>query len=835
MQHFAPQLATMHISNRTNPSAARARLQAGRILSKALFRTLFLVLALVGLGWVAVPFAAGEETNDTSKAAAPKKEEKKNKIKPYDEIITAEAKTKVGLFRVHQLDDKLFYEIPTDALGLELLWVVQISETTSGSSYAGMPVSAHIVRWELLGEKLLLREVRYEIRAETKDSIAEAVEASNLAPIIRAFEVKAFGKDKAPVIEVTELFNKEVAEFSAKSALGAGAMDGGRTFIQEVKAFPDNIELRVLASFADSSKEPNSSGVTAVLHHSMVKLPKEKMKPRRHDSRVGFFNVSFLDFADDSKHQAETVRYINRWRLEKKDPKAAVSEPVKPIVFYVGREVPEKWKKYVKAGIELWRPAFESAGFTNAIQGKYAPDPRQDPDWDPEDARISSIRWLPSNIENAFGPHVHDPRTGEILEADVRMYHNVQKLVRDWYFVQASASDPRAQKLPMPDDLMGELIEFVVAHEVGHSLGFPHNMKASSSYTIAQLRDPEWTRTNGTAPSIMDYARFNYVAQPEDHAALMPKVGPYDRFAVNWGYRAFPEGTKESEELEKLVKPQIDNPVLRFGDPNASIDSTQQTEDLGSDAVEATRLGLKNLNRIAVSLVSATCATGRDYSLLENMYSQLLNQWSREMGHVVSVVGGVEDINLYYGDAAQRYFPQPAAYQRNAVAFLLENALRTPSMFTSSNLTLRLTDEGVAERLLETQRRVLAGLISARRLNRLSEIAQQQGASAYAPSELFRSIRDGLFEELKQPQVTIDVYRRNLQRAYVALLAGALKDPAVSSDLPGFARAELAAIRELVRLGLAKAPAGDSALQAYFGDLFARIRDALEPGQLRPN
>ena len=780
--------------------------------------------------------SAAEEKPASGTGNTKKGEKEKSKIKLYDEVITEKAETSVGLFHTHRIDDDLYYEIPAPVLGTDMLWVTQIAETTAGSSYAGMPAGNQVVRWEQRGDRVLLRNVRYGIRAETDDPIAVAVKASNLAPIIRVFEVEAYGKDKKPVIKVTDLFRKDVPEISARRSLNAGNMDTGRTFIEEVKAFPRNINVKVLASYAASSgnrgtgstpdRGPRSSGITALIHHSMVLLPEEPMKPRRHDSRVGFFSVSFDDYADDLQHQVETIRYITRWRLEKKDPQAELSEPVEPIVFYVGRGVPEKWKPFVKAGIEEWQPAFEGVGFKNAILGKYPPDPREDPDWDAEDARISTVRWLASNVENAFGPHVHDPRTGEILEADVRMYHNVQKLVRDWYFIQASPSDERAQKLPLPDDLVGELIQFVVAHEVGHSLGFPHNMKASSSYSIEQLRDPEWTKKNGTAPSIMDYARFNYVAQPGDGAALLPKIGPYDHFAVNWGYRQFPEDANEMEELEKLVQKQIDEPMFRFGGRNPGVDSTQQTEDLGSNAVEATRLGLKNLERVSGYLVRATSEKGRDYSLLSNMYDELLAQWNHEIGHVINVVGGVKEINLYFGDADQRFFPNDAGYQRRAVEFLVQHALQTPTMLTSPDIVMRMTAEGVAERLLNVQRRVLTRLVNPTRINRMAEHSRREGTGHYRPSELLEDLRDGLFGEISEAQPNTDLYRRNLQRAYVDQLSGHLDKPAVNSDLPAHVRAELEAIREMIRK--ADHSGADPVLLAHLKDLEARIERALE-------
>ncbi|HEY3912934.1 MAG TPA: zinc-dependent metalloprotease, partial [Verrucomicrobiae bacterium] len=364
------------------------------------------------------------------------------------------------------------------------------------------------------------------------------------------------------------------------------------------------------------------------------------------------------------------------------------------------------------------------------------------------------------------------------------------------------------------------------SHEVGHSLGFPHNMKASSSYTIAQLRDPEWTGKNGTAPSIMDYARYNYVAQPGDGAGLMQRVGPYDYFALNWGYHQFPADADEKAELEKLVKVQIDNPIYRFGGPNAEVDSTQQMEDLGSNAVEATRLGLLNLQRVAGYLVKATSKPGKDYELLSDEYDSLLAQWSREMGHVANVVGGVEEINLYYGDANRRYFPNSAAYEQAAVDFLIDSAFITPSNFIGEDIVSRLTAEGTAQRVLDVQSRLLRNLISSQRIDRLAEIEQTSSNAVYDPAKLFADLRTGLFRELSRNPVDIDLYRRNLQRSYIDMLGSNLKNPAGNSDLPAYSRAELTAIRDQI---IKASQSRTKPAAWHLKDLLARISRALDP------
>jgi hypothetical protein len=779
---------------------------------------------------------AGEGKKDAPKP--------KNGVKPYDEVITEDATTDPGLFLVHRVDGKVFYEIPTDALDVPMLWVTQIAQTSKGRDIMGTLGDDLVVRWEYreADEKVLLREVRFRMRAEEDDAIAGAVEASSLSPIIMGFSVAAYGKDKAPVVEVTELFTSDVPELSVKDRLGAERPDPKRTFVDQIKSFPENIEVKVLTTYNPRSARggdgPMASfggggdgSITALIHHSMVKLPDDPMEPREYDDRVGYFTVGFEDYSSD-EHEVDEVRYITRWRLEKKDPEAEVSDPVEPIVFYIGREVPETWRPFVRQGIEAWQGAFEEAGFSNAILAKDAPDPRQDPDWDAEDARYSSIRWLPTDVQNAMGPHVHDPRTGEILESDIQMYHNVIKLCRDWYFVQASPNDERAQDLPLPDDLMGELIAYVVSHEVGHTLGFPHNMKASSSYTVEELRSEEFTEKYGTEASIMDYGRFNYVAQPGDGARLIPIIGPYDDFAVEWGYRQFAGDEAEEEGLAALVKKQLDDPKLRFGDPNPSEDPSQQTEDLGSDPVLATELGLKNLERVAGFLVEATSEEGENYDLLRNMYDQLVGQFRRETGHVANVVGGFYRNNAWYGDADTQFEAIAPEQQEKAVAFLNEHAFKTPGFLVRPDVLLRLEADGAADRILGMQRGLLGSLMSEPRLKRMAEhVSRATDGEPYRPIDLITDLTDGIFAELDPEDAKpIDLYRRNLQRAYVDMLIEQVKADSNSSDLPALARGELRRLSETIGSGLSLAAINrDPTTLYHVQDLRDRIAQALDP------
>jgi hypothetical protein len=579
-----------------------------------------------------------------------------------------------------------------------------------------------------------------------------------------------------------------------------------------------------------NAARPGSASV--VMHFSMVKLPDNPMMPRVFDERVGYFSVQQVDYGRD-EHRAQRRRYISRWRLEKKDPAAAVSEPVKPIVFYVDPATPAKWVPFIKRGIESWRPAFEEAGFRNAIQAKDAPTKEQDADWSAEDARYSVIRWLPSTTENAFGPHISDPRTGEILEADIQMHHNVMNLVRDWYFVQVAPLDPRAAKLPLPDDLMGQLIEHVTAHEVGHSLGFQHNMKASSTYPAEKVRDREWVKKMGHTPTLMDYSRFNYVAQPEDRidpADLIPRIGPYDKWATMWGYKPIPGAKSPDDEkktLDEWARAQDATPWLRFSTADsAGADPGELTEAVGDgDAVRSTRMGLKNLERVAGMLLTATTRPGEPYDDLEEVYGRLLGQWVLEMNHVAALVGGVQSRQKMSSQDGPRFEPMPRERQREAMQFLSANAFTTPAFVIKPEILRRIEPVGTLDRIRTSQMRVLTTLLAEPRIGRLVEQEAVDGAAAYRPTDFFGDLRRAIWSELDATSVQIDPYRRNLQRAYLDAMSD--KVNRVTTESRPLARGELRTLDASVRAAIAKS--GDRTTRLHLQDVRDQIGRILDP------
>jgi hypothetical protein len=470
-------------------------------------------------------------------------------VQEYDKVITKEAKTRVGIFKVHQVGDKYFYEIPKAELDKEFLWNTRISRTTFGVGAGGTMTADRVVRWHLNGNRVVLLDVNYQATAEPGSPVAAAVAAANNATVLMSFEVAALGSEGEPVIETGRLFTTDVAEFGLKQRLGATFLDAARTWVERITPFPQNIEaeatqtwVRNDASSPAGQMKPGSA--TVVVHHSMVKLPEQPMRPRLYDDRVGFFPAFQLDYSRDETRARNTV-YICRWRLDK------------PIVYYIDAATPVKWREWIRKGVESWLPAFQEAGFPHAIEVRNAPEPNADPDFSPEDIRYSVIRWMASPTENAFGPNIHDPRTGEILNADIEFNQNMLKTARLWYVTQIGMLDPRVKSLPLPDEVTGEMIRYLIAHEVGHTLGLEHNLKASSMYPADKVHDREWVHKMGFTPSVMDYARYNYVAQPEDGIPvedLQPRVGPYDVWTLRWGYTPIPHAKTVDDEKPVLNK-----------------------------------------------------------------------------------------------------------------------------------------------------------------------------------------------------------------------------------------------------------------------------------------
>ncbi len=778
-------------------------------------------------------------------------------IKPYKEVITDKAKTDGGLFKVHRLDGKYFYEIPDSLFNREMLVVTRYAKTpTIDGTYGGEELNEQIWKWQRRDKQVLIRVPSFRNIADTNTEMFQAVKNSNLDAVLSIFDIKAINKDSSSVvIDVTDLYAKDVQSLglpqSVRTQYKITTMDEARTFVDTIKSFPINIEVRSLKTYraTDPPGDKSIGSMTVEIHNSMLLLPKIPFKPRFSDDRVGFFGQSQTDYGLDVQ-KAQVTRYIHRWKLEPKDPAAykrgELVEPKKQIVYYIDPATPAKWRPYLIEGVKDWNAAFEEAGFKNAITAMEAP--LNDPDWSPEDARYSVIRYFASNIANAYGPHISDPRSGEIMESDIGWYHNVMNLVRNWFFVQTAAINPEARSPKFKDEVMGQLIRFVSSHEVGHTLGLPHNFGSSVAYPVDSLRSPSFTkRKGGTAPSIMDYARFNYIAQPGDEGVVLyPGIGDYDKWAIKWGYTWFDNQTPEEEAktLNKWTIERAGNPVYFYGQQTGNpIDPRAQSEDLGDDAMKASKYGIANLKRILPNIEKWTYEEGKPYDNMKELYGEVLSQWNRYMGHVRSNIGGIYENDKTYEQKGPVYSHVIKAKQKEAVKFINDQAFMTPTWMLDQTVLNKFDNAGIVDRLRRTQVGVLNGILDFSRLNRIIDNSAKNGIAAYPMDELMLDLRNGIWSELKTG-ANLDTYRRNLQRAYIERMSFLLNEnetpvpaqfaafagPQIDvsqSDIRPMARQELKSLSLQVKAALPKY--SNPVLRAHLDDVLARISEALDP------
>ena len=782
-------------------------------------------------------------------------------------MITARAVTDAGLITVHKVDERWYFEVPDSILGRDHLLVSRIAGVPAGVDgfiSAGTSLNQRLVRFERTGDRVVLRTISTAAYADDSLAIAMSVRVNNVGPVLGAFPVQAYGRDSASyVLDVTEFLSGDVPALSGLSAAERRTyqvrrFDPLRSSLDGIRSFPMNVEVSQTQTF-DAGAPPgdaDAATITIAMRQSLVLLPRVPMRPRIADDRVGFFTVNRINYGLDQQ-KAATESFIRRWRLEPKDPAAyargELVEPAKPIVYYLDPATPAKWRPYVRAGVNAWAKVFERAGFRNAVQAKDAPTKAEDPDWDAEDIRYSVVRWTASTVRNAVGPSTSDPRTGEIIESDITWYHNHMRSYRNRLLIETGAANPAVRTLDIPEEVMGETMTQVITHEVGHALGLPHNMIASASFPTDSLRSRTFTSKYGVSGTIMDYARQNYVAQPGDGLApkdFIRRLGPFDDFVIEWGYRVFPDAaTPEAERttLGALLRNSTGMFAYRYLPQNlVGVDPRAQTEDLGDDPVAATTYALANLRKVVPELVSWTTRSGEDYSDLAEIHGEMLGMWSLYMGHVTNVIGGMRIDAKVADDAGPVWQVLPVARQRAALRFLTAQAFDTPEWLVPASVIGRIGPVASGTGALATrQANIVAALTQPTRLDRMAQGAALQPGVGYDIATFLGELTSAVFAPMAP-----DANRRLMQRVYLERMQALIDPPAAApaaggtgggggqgpapvnvrrSDISASARAQVRAIAASARgRGTAMSTA---AQKAHWLDLADRAQSILDPSR----